>query len=213
MARDFIIDGKFAKNYMKKTKDSATTRRMLKFILENAHFTKDKVVADLAAGSGNYAIHLKDKVKRIDAVDISDEMIRIMQKLFHGDNRVKVIKDDITSMDLDSDSYDVVLLIMSLHHIAKAEQVLEETSRILKPGGIFILIDRIAKDKAKADEFDKSEKQMKEYGHGHGQYQRTEQEIESLLNKRFKIIKKQEMPYPDERQPILTRFLYALEKK
>lgn len=213
MDKDFVIDGKQAHYYQKKTKESDTTMDMLNFILENTNLDENTLVADLAAGSGNYEMLIKDKVKRIDAIDLSNEMIKIMRNLFKDDEKVRVIKKDIADTGLDSDYYDVVLLIMSLHHITNAEPVLEEASRILKPSGRFILIDRPAKDKRKANEYDMTELQKTHMGHGKGHTQRTEEELESLLNSSFTILKRQEMPYSDERKNIVTRMLYCLEKK
>ena len=81
---------------------------------------------------------------------------------------------------------------MSLHHIAKAEPVLEEVSRILNTNGRFICVDRLARDKKLADEFDIIDAREKGIKGGHGHTQRTEREVESLFRRYFRTIKREE---------------------
>ena len=124
-----------------------------------------------------------------------------------------MILADAAETGLDAGAYDTVMIIMSLHHIREAEPVLSEAFRLMKPDGRFILIDRLAKDKKLAKEHDNSVSLVGEIGHkGDRHTQRTEAELEAMLSGRFRILKKEEMPYDDDKAEILTRWLYCLGK-
>lgn len=56
-------------------------------------------------------------------------------------DRVKLMKADICHTDFEDHFFDIVFTNMVLHHIPEPSQVFSEVSRILKPGGKWIMID------------------------------------------------------------------------
>jgi ubiquinone/menaquinone biosynthesis C-methylase UbiE len=186
-------------------------RKILGFILENAGLNKKSVIADLGAGSGDYERWLKNRVKRIDAVELSDEIVRAMKREF-GKSNVRVIRADIRKTGLGSGRYDVVLMILALHHIRDAERALEEVSRIMKPGGRFILADMFTKNEILNRLYDFIDARGRRFRGGHGHYYRKRGALEQMIKKHFAIKKIAECPYKGIRHFVAGRALYCLGK-
>jgi SAM-dependent methyltransferase len=55
--------------------------------------------------------------------------------------RFQPITQDINSMTLGENRYDVIVAYASLHHFLKLDHVAREVNRALRPGGIFVTVD------------------------------------------------------------------------
>ena len=101
-------------------------------------------VADLGSGEGALTLLLARYVAKVTAVDASPEMLRLVEeKAAEADlsDRVTVAEGDIESIPLPDASVDAAFLSQSLHHAARPVQALAEAARILKPGGVLIVLD------------------------------------------------------------------------
>jgi SAM-dependent methyltransferase len=103
-------------------------------------------VLDVATGRGNFIKILQDglkdyeKIIGIDTIDAS-----ILEKVSENftDKRVNFIQMDASKMDFENDSFDIVCLSNSLHHLSDIQAVLDEIQRVLKPEGTFIINEMI----------------------------------------------------------------------
>ncbi|MDF2889735.1 MAG: hypothetical protein K0R80_102 [Clostridia bacterium] len=103
-------------------------------------------VLDVATGRGNFIKILQDglkdyeKIIGIDNIDAS-----ILEKVSENftDKRVNFIQMDACKMDFENDSFDIVCLSNSLHHLSDIQVVLEEIQRVLKPEGTIIINEMI----------------------------------------------------------------------
>ena len=96
-------------------------------------FGKDKIVADLAAGTGAYSDVIAGKCVLIN-MDVSIKALKAK-----GEVSLKVNASAL-HIPLKSNSLDSVLLIGLLHHIPKQlEEAFSEILRILKPGGTIVI--------------------------------------------------------------------------
>lgn len=103
-----------------------------------------QTVADIGCGEGDLTLLLARFAKRVVAVDLSAQMLRVVQERSEEAGvarRVTVGKGDLEKLPLDSDSMDAAFVSQVLHHAARPEKALAETARILKPGGRLILLD------------------------------------------------------------------------
>ena len=79
------------------------------FITKN--YSNAESVLELACGTGNITSRLAQKNYRIDAVDLSEEMLTIAQeKLKNNMGKVRFIHSDMLELDLNK-KYDVVLCL------------------------------------------------------------------------------------------------------
>lgn len=134
------IDGKRAREYDKKIGhglDSPFT----KFILDNIK-GKEQIICDLCCGSGVTIEAIYNKVKQIDGIDASKEMIQICKEKFADHKNININFSSATNTNLKSNYYDIVILRMGLHHIKQKQELFNEIKRILKKDGNLILIDK-----------------------------------------------------------------------
>ncbi len=103
-----------------------------------------KSVADIGCGEGDLTLLLARFVKRVTAVDLSAQMLRVVQErsIEAGVSaRVVVEKGDLEKLPLKANSEDAVFVSQVLHHSTCPAKALKEAARILKPGGQMILLD------------------------------------------------------------------------
>ena len=107
----------------------------------NINFEKIKYI-DIGCGSGNktnkFAQELRLDYKNVYGADISTWGPYNQKEYLHKFNFVQISNDKI---DLDSNSVDFITCILMLHHVKNLEFLLKEIKRILKPGGILLLIE------------------------------------------------------------------------
>jgi len=104
-----------------------------------------RAVLDLGCGTGNLTLQVLRQFPdaRIDAVDISGEMIRIAESRT-GVGRVSFVKEDFRCLTFPPESYDLVVSSIAIHHLddADKERLVAKVGSWLRPGGIFTFCDQ-----------------------------------------------------------------------
>lgn len=103
----------------------------------------DWVVADLGCGTGNAAEHLSRHVGRVIAIDQSQPMLNAAQKRLRSCDNIDFRLGDLNDLPLPDHSVDAATCVLVLHHLASPEQAIREMARIVKPGGIALVIDML----------------------------------------------------------------------
>ncbi len=103
----------------------------------------DMTLVDLGAGDGYLSRAISPHVARVIAIDISDKMLKELEKkaLQDGLTNIQIIKGDSCDIPLEDESVDLVCSNMFLHHIEEPILVIKEMRRILKPDGRVFLAD------------------------------------------------------------------------
>lgn len=105
---------------------------------------KGQTVADIGCGEGDLTLLLARFAKRVVAVDLSAQMLRVVQERSAEaglSRQVSVETGDLEKLPLKDGSVDAVFISQVLHHAPRPGQALREASRILKSGGQMILLD------------------------------------------------------------------------
>jgi len=102
---------------------------------------KGKRILDLGCGLGEASVYFALKGAVVTAVDISAEMIRVVNQLaekwnVHVGARSMIAED----MDIDSGEFDLVFGNGILHHLDR-KKAYNEVYRVLKPGGKAVFIE------------------------------------------------------------------------
>jgi ubiquinone/menaquinone biosynthesis C-methylase UbiE len=100
-------------------------------------------VLDVATQEGHFVQILMDNLKsytEIVGVDINEGAIESARSNF-GREDVGFRVMDAERLDFENGCFDTVTISASLHHLSNIPQVLREMVRVLKPGGLFILIE------------------------------------------------------------------------
>ena len=101
---------------------------------------QDDIVLDFACGTGTSSILISEKVKKIDAIDISSKMLenarlKAQEKKFKN---IDFIQTDIYDKRFDEKSYDIIIAIGILHLLIDNQETVNRIKELLKPGGLFI---------------------------------------------------------------------------
>jgi ubiquinone/menaquinone biosynthesis C-methylase UbiE len=99
------------------------------------------VMLDVCCGTGTLCLNVMPGIgfERCIAIDNSEAAIAVLRRRMRRDQRIDVMKQDITRLSMDCDSVDAVYGNSFLHHLPDNYAFLAETLRILKPGGVMVL--------------------------------------------------------------------------
>lgn len=101
------------------------------------------VVGDLGCGTGQVAAALAPFVGRVIAVDRSGEMLQAARRRLRDAPNVEVRRGELEAMPIADAELDAATLLLVLHHLPDPAAALEETSRVLRPGGRVLIADML----------------------------------------------------------------------
>ena len=105
-----------------------------------AFLKKEDRVFEIGCGTGVATIPLSKYVKEITATDISENMIKKAREKAKNQSKDNIIfrTGELTEMEVEPESYDVVAAYNVLLYMKNQEEVLKKIYEVLKPGGIFL---------------------------------------------------------------------------
>ena len=119
-----------------------------------------KNLLDIGCGAGNYSLKMLTKIADLNCtlVDLSKPMLdkakeRVSAKT---NNEVKTIQGDIREVDLQENSFDIILAGAVLHHLRDDndwETTFTKLYRLLKPGGCLMISDLITQETNAVNEY------------------------------------------------------------
>jgi len=112
-----------------------------------------KRILDIGCGAGNYTLMMLSKVPNLNCtlVDLSLPMLdkAYERVLAETNGKVEIKQGDIREVDLEENSFDIILAGAVLHHLRDDEDwetTFAKIFRLLKPGGCFMISDLITQD-------------------------------------------------------------------
>ena len=125
-------------------------------LVEAAGVTGVTRALDLGSGAGHTAMAIAAAgAKEVIGVDLTPEMVGVATELAKGRGLENVAfrLGDVTALEFEDDSFDVVTSRFSAHHYNDPVPALAEAFRVLRPGGVFLLTDCVAPEDAALDTF------------------------------------------------------------
>lgn len=107
----------------------------------------ESTVGDLGCGTGQVSAALAPFVARIVAVDASAAMLQAARKRLHPFDNIELRRGELEALPIDNGRLDAATLMLVLHHIPDPDKALNETARVLKPGGRLVLVDMLPHDR------------------------------------------------------------------
>jgi SAM-dependent methyltransferase len=103
-------------------------------------------VLDFGCGIGRIAQAIAPEVARVDAIDISPEMVATATRRTSAVHNVRVSLANGRALQFGDDSFELVLAVDSFPYVVQAggslaEQLFAEVARVLIPGGTFVLLN------------------------------------------------------------------------
>jgi SAM-dependent methyltransferase len=124
-------------------------------LVQAAGLTGREHVLDLGCGAGHTAFAIAPHAASVTAVDLTPEMLEVAAGLAaeRGVTNVTFRPADVAALPFDDASFDLVTSRVSAHHYADPATALVEAARVLRPGGMILLIDTIAPEDPALDTF------------------------------------------------------------
>lgn len=111
-----------------------------------------KTILDIATGTGDLAINLaKSGAEKIIGLDISSGMLEIGRqkvKRKHLEKQIHMILGDSENIPFEDNTFDAITVAFGIRNFENLEKGLEEILRVLKPGGIFVILETSKPEKA-----------------------------------------------------------------
>ena len=100
-------------------------------------------IADLGCGDGTLTVEMAKFASRVVGVDINPEILTSARQRIErlGLKNIKLLSENINNLSIPSKSLDVVFFSQSLHHIENPQASLNESSRVLRPGGQLMILE------------------------------------------------------------------------
>lgn len=100
---------------------------------------------DLGCGTGLVLERLRDRVGTLIGVDGSSRMLELARRRFAADfgevTNVSLRMGELDHLPLRDDEADFACLNLVLHHLSHPATTIEETRRVLRPGGLMLITD------------------------------------------------------------------------
>ncbi len=109
-------------------------------------------VLDVASGDGVLAELLAPRASHITCLDISERVVEAGRRRLEAFAHVKFARGDMHSLPVDDASYDTVLLMHALTYTRHPDTVINEASRVLRPGGKLLAVTLLKHQHEKAVE-------------------------------------------------------------
>lgn len=107
--------------------------------------TDPETVLDIATGTGDLAINLsRTKASKIVGLDISSGMLEIGKKKVsakHLEQTVEMVLGDSEKIPFEDHAFDAITVAFGVRNFEDLEKGLTEIYRVLKPGGIFVVLE------------------------------------------------------------------------
>jgi O-antigen biosynthesis protein len=128
-------------------------------------FVKNKIVLDIACGSGYGSKELFEaRAKKVVGVDISEESIEYCKKNYQ-DDAIEFLMGGVDKIPLKDDSVDVIVSFETIEHVDEKAQgeFLKEGRRVLKDNGILVISTPNSNFYQPGNKFHKKELNEKEF--------------------------------------------------
>lgn len=108
---------------------------------------------DVATGGGHVAYAFAPHVGRVWATDITDEMLTMVRSeaARRGLANVRTAYAKAEALPFEDTSFDLVTCRIAPHHFDSIAEFLRETHRVLKPDGVFALVDNVVPEGSVGD--------------------------------------------------------------
>lgn len=97
---------------------------------------ENKIVLDVGVGTGRLTKKLIKSGADLTVLDISKQMLKILQKKIKKD--IKVVLGNAENLPFVDNSFDIVLATFLIVHLKNLDKFFNEVYRTLKPGGKFV---------------------------------------------------------------------------
>ncbi len=137
-------------------------------LIELGEWDSQQQALDIATGGGHTALAVAPHVAQIIVSDLTPTMLETARAfiLAQGITNAVFVVADAEHLPFLAASFDRVTCRIAPHHFPNIAQAVQEISRVLKPGGLCLLIDNIAPSDPELDAFINKVEKWRDPSHG-----------------------------------------------
>ena len=162
--RDYF--SRTASNYVASV--SHSTGSDLPHLIEIGEWEPQQEALDIATGGGHTARTIAPHVANVTVTDLTPKMLEKAKAflLEQGVTNARFEVADAESLPFSDASFDRVTCRIAPHHFPDIAQAVREVARVLKPGGLFLLVDNSAPSEPELDIFSNKVEKWRDPSHG-----------------------------------------------
>jgi ubiquinone/menaquinone biosynthesis C-methylase UbiE len=140
----------------------------LQRLIELGEWDSSLQALDIATGGGHTALAIVPHVAQVTVTDLTPRMLEKAREflLAQGVTNAQFQVADAEQLPFAAASFDRVTCRIAPHHFPNMAQAVKEVARVLKTGGLFLLIDCMAPSDPELDEFDNTVEKWRDPSHG-----------------------------------------------
>lgn len=140
----------------------------LQRLIELGEWNDQQQVLDVATGGGHTARAVAPLVAQVTVSDLTPRMLEKAREflLAQGITNARFQVADAEQLPFEAETFDRVTCRIAPHHFPNIAQAVKEVARVLKPGGLFMLIDCMAPGDPELDTFDNTIEKWRDPSHG-----------------------------------------------
>lgn len=116
-----------------------------KKVLQIVADSNPKTILDIATGTGDLAILMaQTNADKIIGLDISAGMLEVGRKKIDAknlSNKIEMLLADSENMPFEDHTFDAITVAFGVRNFEHLEKGLSEILRVLKPGGVFVILE------------------------------------------------------------------------
>jgi ubiquinone/menaquinone biosynthesis C-methylase UbiE len=149
-------------------------------LIELGEWNTQLTALDIATGGGHTALAIAPLVTQVTVTDLTPRMLEKAREfiLAQGVTNALFQVADAEQLPFSSESFDRVTCRIAPHHFPDLSKFVFEVVRVLKAGGLFLLIDCMAPSDEELDIFDNTIEKWRDPSHGRSC---TSEEWQALL--------------------------------
>ena len=173
----------YIKLFWSGTDDNEIARKVLSYIPDDF----SGKLLDVPVGTAVFTQHKWSSLKNahITCLDYSTDMLEQAKRRLDGQAHINFIQSDVGNLQMDDESFDIVLSMNGFHAFPDKQKAFRETCRVLKSGGDFIACSYIRGKSKRTDWLVKNILAKK--GWFTPPFQ-TEEELKNTLQKMYKEV-------------------------
>ncbi|MGZ4032260.1 MAG: class I SAM-dependent methyltransferase [Tumebacillaceae bacterium] len=124
-------------------------------LIEIAQPNGTEKLLDVATGAGHTLVTFAPHIAHGLGFDLTPEMLEQAKKLAddQGISNVSFVQGDAENLPFADGEFEIVTARICAHHFPNLERAMAEMARVLKPGGVLLIIDNYAPEEDEADQF------------------------------------------------------------
>lgn len=150
------VKSQFGRNAWKYVKSEGHSKGPdLETLIEWLSPSRDWICLDIATGGGHVARKMSGYVRTVVASDLTMKMLEAARTSIRdaGADNVIFVQADAESLPFPDSAFDAVTCRITPHHFSEKEKFISESSRVLKKGGKFLMVDNVTPEDQELADF------------------------------------------------------------